>query len=105
MKQKHMKRDYDKCLKKFLLELGMDEAIILDGLSDAFIGVAEVKGTPVCVYSKEKIVKLLIERGIENPFEAEEYFEFNIRGLHVGDSTPLYVETIKQKEWLPPLQP
>jgi len=62
------------------------------GLDDAIIGVGQRCGdVNVIVYDSQKIVDILVERDGMNREEAWEYFEFNILGAYVGESTPMYL--------------
>jgi len=71
-----------------------EEAIIYDGFDSAIIGYAErINLGPVVAYDVEKMIKILIEGGIEDYTEALEYFEYNIRGAWVGDYTPVFIYT------------
>ena len=70
----------------------IDEEIILaDGFEDAFVGVAERCGMgPVAVYDREKCIEVLMRANIERDV-AEEFFEFNVIGAHVGERTPMFI--------------
>ena len=60
------------------------------------VGVVEMFGRPPLVcYDKQMVLDTLVEHGIENPEEALEYFEFNIIGAWVGESTPVFLEITK----------
>jgi len=62
------------------------------GLDDAIIGVGQRCGdVNVIVYDSQKIVDILVERDGMDREEAWEYFEFNILGAYVGESTPMYL--------------
>ena len=72
---------------------------VIDGLDDAFIGVARRCGQPdLAVYSKSIAIKLLQE-DIKDHAEAQEYFDFNIEGAWVGDDTPLIFYEMTLKEY------
>ena len=45
------------------------------------------------VYDMELILELLMGRSEMSYEEAVEYFDYNIAGSHMGDYTPLYLET------------
>ena len=71
-------------------------AIILDGLDDAIIGIVEDFGnSPRVLYSKNKILEILQERNLMTEQEAEEYYDYNILGLHAGEQNPVFAITIK----------
>ena len=70
----------------------MDEVVLADGFEEAFLGVSEVFGRPpLATYDKEKCIDILVERDGMTYEEAVEYFEFNVSGSWVGDSTPIYL--------------
>jgi len=69
-------------------------AILLDGLDDAIIGVVEEFGNERRVlYSKNKIVGILMERDGMDWSEAEEFYDFNILGLHAGVQNAVFLVT------------
>jgi hypothetical protein len=69
-------------------------AIILDGLDDAIIGIVEEFGnSPRILYSKEKIIDILVERDGMTSEEAIEYYDFNILGLYAGEQNPVFLIT------------
>ena len=71
-------------------------AIILDGLDDAIIGIVEDFGnSPRVLYCKNKILEILQERDLMTEEEAEEYYDYNILGLHAGEQNPVFAITIK----------
>ena len=68
------------------------EALLADGFEDAFIGICEVFNRPIlAAYDREKCITILMERDGMTDEEAQEYFEYNVAGAWVGDSTPVYV--------------
>ena len=69
-------------------------AILLDGLNDAIIGVVEEFGNERRVlYSKDKIIGILMERDGMDASEAEEFYDFNILGLHAGEQNAVFLIT------------
>jgi hypothetical protein len=69
-------------------------AIILDGLDEAIIGIVEEFGNgPRILYSKEKIIDILVERDGMTSEEAIEYYDFNILGLYAGEQNPVFLIT------------
>lgn len=86
-------------LKDFLMEM-TDEVVIADGLSEAFVGLAQVgsESKTVAVYDSVKIVRILMEQGMTQD-EAVEYYEFNILGAYVGEATPIYLIPVDRECW------
>jgi hypothetical protein len=69
-------------------------AIILDGLDTAIIGIVEEFGNgPKILYSKNKIINILVERDSMTSDEAIEYYDFNILGLYAGEQNPVFLIT------------
>ena len=69
-----------------------EEALLADGLEDAFIGVAVRCGQPtLAVYDVEKCVKVLMERDGMTDEDAREFLDFNTLGAWMGEGTPLFL--------------
>jgi hypothetical protein len=68
------------------------EALVIDGMDEAIIGVAQqFTNAPLVAYSMSKIINILMEQGMDHE-EALEYFEFNIQGAWLGEGTPVIVD-------------
>jgi hypothetical protein len=63
-----------------------------DGLDDAIIGVVQRMGIQAICYDEDKVIEILMERDSMTLEEAIEYFDFNIAGAWVGDSTPFFLQ-------------
>ena len=61
-----------------------------DGFDDAIIGVVERIGVQAICYDQEKVIEILMKDMTYE--EAVEYFEFNIAGAWVGESTPFFLQ-------------
>ena len=74
---------------------GDDEPNLLfaDGFDEAIAGVVWDGERTRVVYDTELILELLMGRSEMTYEEAVEYFDFNIAGSHMGEYTPLYIET------------
>jgi hypothetical protein len=60
----------------------------------AILGVLERCGEePKVCYSLDKILKILMEDGMEYE-EALEYYEYNVVGAWMGDQTPAFLNTL-----------
>jgi hypothetical protein len=71
-------------------------AVILDGLDDAIIGIVEEFGnSPRILYSKDKILEILQKRDLMTEQEAEEFYDYNILGLHAGEQNAVFLVTMK----------
>ena len=78
----------------------LDDILLADGFDEAFMGVAETKGfKPRACYDSSKCIKILMENGEDmTAKEAVEYFEFNVIGSYVGESTPTFMHPF-EPEW------
>jgi hypothetical protein len=69
-------------------------AIILDGLDEAIVGITEEFGTGRRIlYSKDKILDILMKRDLMTYSEAEEFYDYNILGLYAGEQNPVFLVT------------
>ena len=66
------------------------DLLTLDGFDEAIIGVVERIGLLAVCYDRNKILSILMRD--MNEEEAIEYFEFNILGAYMGESTPVYLD-------------
>ncbi len=66
--------------------------LLADGFEDALIGYGYQFTNPIAVYSRKKYLEILMENGIMNYEEATEYFDFNVVGAWVGESTPVFLD-------------
>lgn len=66
-----------------------DEIMKADGFDDAIIGQCDSTGR--LIYSKDKIIETLCRRDGMDPFEAAEFYTFNILMAYVGEGTPIYM--------------
>ena len=62
-----------------------------DGFEDALIGYGLQFNRPVAVYYVEKCINILQLRDGMTEDEAIEYFQFNVQGAYVGESTPIFI--------------
>lgn len=59
----------------------------------AIVGVVNRIGTTAICYDESKVIEILMnEDGMEYE-EAREYYDFNILGAWVGETTPFFLET------------
>ena len=68
------------------------DLIILDGFDEAIIGVVERIGLLAVCYDRSKILRILTRDMSE--IEALEYYEFNILGAYMGESSPVYLDVM-----------
>ena len=68
-------------------------AILLDGLESAIIGIVEEFGNGRRIlYSKQIILDILQERDLMTMGEAEEFYDYNILGLHAGEQNAVFLD-------------
>mgnify|MGYP003145702950 FL=1 len=76
--------------KEVLFEANPD-ALVADGLEEAYIGCGHQHGKPpVAIYDAEKCVEVLMKQGMTYA-EAQEWFDFNTAGAWVGEGTPIFM--------------
>ncbi len=64
-----------------------------DGFDEAIIGMADdiATGGQRLIYDANKCIDILIKDHDMSEMEAIEYFEFNVSGSYVGDTTPIWL--------------
>jgi len=65
-----------------------------DGFDEAILGVVQRMGIQAICYDQDKVIDILMEDGMSLE-EAVEYFEFNIAGAWVGESTPFFMQRME----------
>ena len=74
------------------------DALLADGFDDALIGYVERAGSqPVACYSRKKCIEVLMQQGMAED-SANEYFDFNVVGAYVGESTPVFLTDLTQPQ-------
>ena len=68
-----------------------EEAIVLDGLDEAIVGITT---TGIVAYSVDEILNILITRDDMHPDEARDFFGYNIECLNIGQYSPIFIEGI-----------
>jgi hypothetical protein len=82
-----------KIMRDILDELA-EGAVILDGFDSCIIGITEEFGNgPRILYSKDKILKVLMDEHEMTFEDALEYYDFNILGLYAGEQNPVFFST------------
>ena len=81
------------------MKLDIDEyaegAVLLTGLEGAIVGITDEFGSGRRVlYSKDKIIEILQERDGMTWSEAEEFFDYNIKGGYFGEQNPVFLEIL-----------
>lgn len=72
-----------------LLDIGIEDALVMNGFDDCVAGVLERFGMePIVIYDKAKVIEKLIENGCDDYEGANEFYEFNQLGGWHGDKTP-----------------
>ena len=66
------------------------DLLTIDGFDEAIMGVVERIDIQVVCYNKTKILNILMKEMSHQ--EAIEYYEFNILGAYMGETTPVYLE-------------
>lgn len=70
------------------------EAIVLDGLDEAVIGIGYSKDLePRLIYSINNIILILIGRDGMSENEAREFYDYNIADGYFGNHGPIFLES------------
>lgn len=67
-------------------------ALLADGFEQALIGYGYQFNYPVAVYSRKRCMDILVTRDNMSYEEATEYFDFNVAGAYMGESTPIFLD-------------
>ncbi|MBL69776.1 MAG: hypothetical protein CMO74_15250 [Verrucomicrobiales bacterium] len=74
------------------------EALMADGLDDAFCGMVERFGSsPVACYDTQKVLEIFVERDGMSMDEANEHFQFNVLGAYLGENTPVFLVNMSEE--------
>tara|TARA_R110000824_G_scaffold20494_1_gene77159 strand:- start:192 stop:581 length:390 start_codon:yes stop_codon:yes gene_type:complete len=74
------------------------EALVADGMEEAYIGFGHQYGNPpVAIYDSEKCVEALVKEGLTYE-EAQEWFDFNTACAWVGEGTPIFMTRCLTKQ-------
>ena len=77
-------------------KMNEDEVIYADGFTEALMGHGYQFNHVVAVYDYDKCIDILMK---EMSFEeAIEYFEYNVIGAYVGESTPVFFQKFEHYE-------
>ena len=63
-----------------------------DYLDAAIVGVVTRIGLEAVCYDTNKVIRLLMGHDKMSYEEAVEYFEFNMKGAWMGETTPVFIE-------------
>ena len=77
-------------LKQWLADVAPD-AFLADGLDEAIIGVVARVGQPTIVVYERTLCLEILSQDTDTYEQAEEHFEFNVRGAWVGPWTPAFL--------------
>jgi hypothetical protein len=84
--------------QQILDQLTDDETVtFLEGpeFDGAIIGLGHRYGAALVVcYDRARVLDVIVAGGCDED-DAEEYFEFNIIGAYVGDSTPMFIDCVE----------
>jgi len=61
-------------------------------LDAAIVGVVTRIGLEAVCYDTDKVIRLLMGHDKMSYEEAVEYFEFNMKGAYMGETTPVFLE-------------
>ncbi len=76
---------------------GEDQPVYYPDLEDAIVGIVERFGMePVVLYDREKVIRILMDRGMDEE-AAEEWYGFNTLGTWAGNGTPAFASLIRER--------
>lgn len=79
-----------------IAELNPD-AIVLDGLDDAIVGIGHSKDLePRLIYSTKSIISILMKRDKMDLVDAHEFYDYNIVDGYFGNHGPIFLESSDQ---------
>jgi hypothetical protein len=78
-------------MKERLDEWAEEPILTADGFDDCIVGLARRPELIAVAYDVDKMLAQMVEGGMTLE-EAREYFEFNVVGAWVGETTPVYIE-------------
>jgi len=67
-------------------------ALLLEEFEDALVGYGFQFSYPIAVYSRKRCIEILMDDGIIDYEDATEYFDFNVAGAYMGESTPVFLD-------------
>lgn len=68
------------------------EALLADGLEDAFVGYGYAFGNrPLAIYDEEKCIEIFMKRDGMPREDAIDFFYYNVKGAFCGDGTPIFM--------------
>ena len=70
------------------------EALSMKGYDDCIVGICHFYSGHVVAYDRKKVIEKLMKRDGMTIEEAEEFFEYNIRGSYAGDNTPVFLTIV-----------
>lgn len=71
-----------------------DNLLFAEGYDAAILGIANIEGDEVVAYDAAKVISILRRRDGMSRNEAEEFFDYNIGGTHIGERTPLFLRLL-----------
>ena len=70
----------------------IEGALLATGFEDALIGYGYQFNYPIAVYSRKRCIAILMDGGIMEYEDATEYFDYNVSGAYMGESTPVFLD-------------
>jgi hypothetical protein len=90
--------DSTETLAERLLDLGVEDALIMDGYNDCVVGILERFGMEsIVLYDKDKVIAKLIDEGCDSYEGAHEYYSYNQLGGYHGDKTPGFLVRLPEE--------
>ena len=88
-------------LAEQLLDLGVEDALTMNGYDDCAIGILERFGMePIVLYDKERIIQKLMDDGASTYEDALDFYSYNQLGGWHGELTPGFVVRLGEERCL-----
>lgn len=76
-----------KSIEEFAESLELD-IVFADGFDKCIIGLGQCFDSYKVIYDRSKVIASLMEHMTQE--DAEEFFEYNVVGSYIGESTPIF---------------
>ncbi len=87
-------------LAEQLLDLGVEDALTMDGYDDCVIGILERFGMePIVLYDKERVLQKFMDDGAFTYEDAIDFYSYNQLGSWLGELTPGFVVRLEADAW------
>ena len=83
-------------LEKLTADYPEHEFLVADGFDEAIVGVEVTSGR--VIYDCGVMVEILVRDEKMTEEDAIEFIDYNVVNAHVGDNTPIFINTLDDEE-------